>query len=120
MNIEKELENNKNEKPILQKIYIFLKEKNMLKMEFGAFTLNIEGIPLPPSHDIWAAYENDKKQKEELNNEIILTKSKIYSADNLTKIAINITIIVLLIGYPLRFIFLILRWAVKTLSQKVT
>lgn len=119
-NIVKELESNKTDKLILRKIYLFLKEKNMLNMEFEEFTFNIEGLPLPPPHDTWTAYEKDKKQKEELNNQIMLTKSKIYSANDLTKIAQWISIIILTIVYPFRFLFLLLKWAVKTLNQKAT
>jgi hypothetical protein len=64
-----------------------------------------------------ASFEYRKKQNEELNMKLKLSKSKIYSLDDFKDIEIWAFILILTTMYPLRFLFLLFRWAVKTLKQ---
>jgi hypothetical protein len=112
------LDNLSSTKPQLYKIYNFLTDKKKLTSSFQEFVLTINGMPLPPADSTWTAYQTDKKKKDNLKYELRKTNLNIYSSNDLTDMAKWISIIVLTIVYPFRFLYLLLRWAVKTLRQK--
>jgi len=59
-----------------------------------------------------------KKRIEYVKSELATSKSKIYSANDLAEITIWISVVIMALGYPVRFLLLLLFWAVKTLNQK--
>lgn len=103
--------------PLLKNIYAFLKSEKYSTVEFVDLTFCLSAIPLPPKHATWTNYQADIKKRDELNNELDTCSAKIYSANDLTDIAKWISVIVLTLVYPFRFLFLLLKWAVKILRQ---
>jgi len=108
------------EREELKRYYDFLKTKNCISVSFKEFCFTMHGLPLPPSQDVLTVYEKNNKEFEEANKDLNETKYKIYSSGDMTDIAKWISIIVLTLVYPLRYLFLLLKWAVKTLRQNPT
>jgi hypothetical protein len=117
-NIEKELREVNGEKTILNKIYTFLRSKSNVKVNSEQFFFNIEGLPLPPKYDSWMQYEKYKLEKNELVGKIKETKTHIYSSNSLGEVIKFTSIIILLIVYPLRLVYFILKWSLRTLWQQ--
>ena len=63
----------------------------------------------------WVIYDKFKLERKNLTNDLSQAKSKVYSTNKLIKTTKWIGVIVLTIVYPLRFLFLLLWWAIKTL-----
>ena len=105
-------------KPFLKHVYDFLIEKQKTKASIQELVLTIKGMPLPPPHSVWAAYQKSKTEKDNLSKKLESVNSSIYSSHDLTDIAKWICIIVLIIVYPLRLFYATLLWAIKTLRQK--
>jgi hypothetical protein len=103
--------------PHLKKYYQFLTDKKLISVTIQEFVLTLNSIPLPPKHEIWVVYQNDKKKIDELKKDLSNPTSKIYSTSELTGVAKWISIIVLSLVYPFRFLFLLLKWALRTLKQ---
>lgn len=116
-NIAQEFESAFPEKKKQKEIYDFLLSRKNITCRFEEFAFNLEGLPLPPLHNIWVTYEKDKSELEKNKNELTITQHKLYSQDDLKEIAKWISIIILTIIYPFRFIILLLVWSVKTLKQ---
>lgn len=114
--IENELESDTTQEQ-LNKIYTFLKDQKYLTVDFFTFTYSLKSLLPLPKKISWVAYQNDIKKREDLKQEFNTTSKKIYSANDLLDIAKWILIIVLTLIYPFRFLFLLLKWAIKTLRQ---
>lgn len=108
------------EKEELRRYYEFLKSKNCITADFKEFCFTMQGLPLPPSLDALTIYEKDRTALEEASKDLIKTKQRIKSTDDMQEIAKWISILILTIVYPVRFLILLLTWAVKTLKQNVT
>lgn len=105
------------ERDELKRYYDFLKTKKCISVGFKEFSFTMQGLPLPPSHDALTVYEKNKKEFDEASKDLVETKQNINSADDMKEIAKWISIIVLTLVYPFRFLFLLLKWAVRTLKQ---
>jgi hypothetical protein len=104
----------------LKRYYDFLKTKKCIIVGFKEFSFTMYGLPMPPSEDVLIVYEKSKMEFEEASKDLNKTKFKIRSADEMKEIAKWISIIVLSLVYPFRFLFLLLKWAIKTLRQNAT
>lgn len=123
---------------ILNNVFTFLKGKQLILVDYNEFvqTLNYTRSPrtLPvnstdfdfsdsprakekniSNNSLNQKYEENKK---ELKVELEKTKLKTYSKKDLSNIAKWTGIIVFLIVYPVRFILLLLIWAIKTLRHE--
>ena len=112
-----DLDNLNTTTPHLKKYHQFLTDKKLIDVTIQEFVLTLNAMPLPPKHETWVVYQNDKKKLDELRNDLSITTSKAYSTNELTGIAKWISIIVLTLVYPFRFLLLLLKWALRTLRQ---
>jgi hypothetical protein len=116
---QKEIDNIASQ-PLLKKIYSFLKSENYSTVKFLDLTFYLYAVPLPPKFISWKIYQDDIKKRDTLKSELNTSSAKIYSANDLKDIAKWIAIIVLTLVYPFRFLYLLLKWAIKTLRQNAT
>lgn len=115
--IKLEFKKDWNQKTELKKIYDFLLTNKCVNIDFEHFVFNLEGLPLPPTHGTWLTYQAKKKKMEELSKEVKIEKNKISSKDDLRELLIFISILVLSLIYPVRFIILSILWALRTVKQ---
>ncbi len=105
------------EKQELKRIYDFLISKKYISLGFEGFTYNLQALKLPPKRDTMITFEKYIKQKEILNSELNIAKTKVISKNDLLETIKWIGVIILIVVYPLRYSILLLRWALKTLRQ---
>jgi hypothetical protein len=105
------------EKEKLKRIYDFLKTKNCINVNFKEFCFTMQGLPLPPSENAITIYKNDRKEFDKTSKDLINTKQSINSKEQIKEIIKWISIIILALVYPIRFLFLSLRWSLRTLRQ---
>ena len=117
-NITQEFETAFPEKKKQKEVYDFLLSRKNITCGFAEFAFNLQGFPLPPPHNIWVTYEKGKSVLEKNRSELTITQQKLYTQDDLKDITKWISIIILTIIYPFRFIILLLLWAIRVLKQK--
>lgn len=117
--ISKKFETNFPEKENLKRYYDFLKTKNCIIVSFKEFCFTMQGLPLPPNTSTSTAYEKYRKEFGEATKEINETKQRINSKDNIIDIIKWICIIVFTLVYPFRFLFILLKWAVRALKKEI-
>lgn len=115
--ISKKFKTNFPEKEKLKRYYDFLKTTNCIIVSFKEFCFTMQGLPLPPSTSTSTAYEKCRKEFGEASKEINEIKQRIISKDNIIDIIKWIFIIVFTLVYPFRFLFILLKWAVRTLKK---
>lgn len=102
----------------LIKMHSFLKNKNeKFLSDTNAFYSFLQGMPEPPRHEVYELAENLKKQKSETQTKILDAGYENLNSDEKKTKMINISLVVLGVLYPLRFIVLLLIWAVKTVRS---
>ncbi len=111
LNLDKET------KPNLMRIFNFLKGKQYLKTEFNDFVVTIIGLPLPPSHETWLSYLDNKDKLNTLTAELVVKQSKLISSDELEDIITLTIVLVAVVVYPVRLMILTLWWAIKTVRK---
>lgn len=117
--ISKKFETNFPEKENLKRYYDFLKTKNCIIVSFKEFCFTMQGLPLPATTSASTAYKKYRKEFVEASKDINETKQRITSKDNIIDIIKWICIIVFTLVYPFRFLFILLKWAVRTLKKDI-
>jgi hypothetical protein len=102
----------------LKRMYDFLVAKRKIIVGFPEFFSVLKGIPPTPSSAMWSAFQYKEKEKSDLQIKLLNTSSKILSQRELNNKIFWISLIILIMIYPLRFVFLLLEWSFKTLKQK--
>lgn len=114
--ISKNFETNFPQKEKLKRYFDFLKTKNCIIVSFKEFCFTMQGLPLPPTTSTTTVYEKYRKEFREATKEIKETKHKITSKNNILDIIKWIFIIIFTVVYPFRLLFILLRWALRTLK----
>ena len=103
-------------KQYMIKVYSFLKSSNQLfSVDTNSFFAFLQGLPEPPSNDVLLKVTDLKREKDETYAEYKETSDKKYVTDDLMQAISGLFFILL---YPVRVIFLLLLWAVRTVKQK--
>lgn len=87
-----------------------------LPESFESFERLLE--PLPPRYDIWKKYQDNINLRNEISIEFGVISSKLYTQQELITKLQWIIVIVFAIVYPIRFVILLILWALKTIRLK--
>ncbi|MFP5082174.1 hypothetical protein [Pedobacter sp. JCM 36344] len=102
----------------LYRIHEFLKDENYLKENFDEFISSISGLPKPPPHSMWVKFQNLQKGLNDLKTELKIAVPKMHSSSEFKHIPCWIGIILLILIYPIRFLFILLIWSINVLKNK--
>ncbi len=86
------------------------------KTEIRDLNEKANSLAIPPPHDSWATYQKFQTDIEKLNLKLALNETKIYTSKDLINIAKWISILTLCLVYPIRFLYILLKWSIKTLT----
>lgn len=112
-NIEKELQADTLKHLQLKEIYFYLKEKNYIDVSYKDFYFTLDYYKLLPTQD---EIDFPTTRRFELIRE--QQNIKIYTRDDFNNILKWLTIITLILIYPIRILILLLKWSFDIVRQK--
>lgn len=99
----------------LNRIYTFLKDKKYITIPFEQFVFNLEGLPVPPKDSLLSAYMNKESKIKDVEGIRNRNRKYILADGDLEYTALSSFLVLMIIIYPIRFIFLSIVWAIRTL-----
>jgi hypothetical protein len=105
--------------PNIEDVYTFINAKDEnFDCDITDFKFWLEGIPAPPPHKSFEQVEQLKKLKLEADQKLYETNSLLIDKDNIKSYIWFCSIAILTLLYPIRFIYLTIKWALKTVKQE--
>lgn len=102
--------------PEIENIFKHLKNKQFIRGDYNLFVTALKyPLPPPPPRDVWLKVNEEEIHLDKINSEKQKVKTGVMSPSYLINKWKSIILIVFLMLYPVRFAFLMLRWAFKTL-----